>query len=126
MRDLENREDLFLFVRKFYEKLLPDPVVGHFFTDVIDLDLEEHLPILVDYWDTILFGAMNYNRNPMKVHLDLHGKSPMEQQHFDRWVKHFKETMDAYFRGEKAELAKQRAHSIAIVIQSKIYQLSQS
>lgn len=122
MRDLQNRDDLLFFVREFYKKLIPDPVVGHFFTEVIDLDLEAHLPLLVDFWDNILFDQPGYRNNPMKIHLDLHQKSPMKAPHFERWLEHFNQTMDVHFQGPKAELAKQRAYSIALVMQIKVGQ----
>lgn len=121
MRDLQNRDDLLFFVEKFYEKLLPDPLVGHFFTEVMELDLQAHLPILADFWDNILFGGTNYHRNPMAIHLDLHKKSALEQAHFERWLEHFNQTLSEHFEGPNATLASQRAQSIAIVMQSKIY-----
>ena len=49
--DITSREDLDLLMRSFYDKLLSDDVVSYLFTEVIELDLEEHFPRLVDFWE---------------------------------------------------------------------------
>ncbi len=43
-------------------------------------------------------------------------------EHFQRWILLFNETVDELFKGEKAELIKQRALSISTVMQIKILQ----
>jgi hemoglobin len=67
-----------------------------------------------------LFHAATYAGNTLKVHKDLNKKSPLGKQHFDTWISLFKETVDDLFAGTIAELAKQRAQSIAMVMQLKI------
>jgi len=44
----------------------------------------------------------------------------LKAEHFDRWLLLFKSTVDENFDGEKAELAKQRAMSIATIMQLNI------
>ena len=56
----------------------------------------------------------------MTTHMNLHALSPLAKPHFDRWKKLFLETIDEYFEGSNAELAKQRAVSIATMMQIKI------
>ena len=56
----------------------------------------------------------------MKVHVDLHAKSPIKTEHFDRWLKLFHSTMDSLFEGTIAELAKKRALSIATMMKIKV------
>lgn len=122
-KDIQSREDLNLLVRSFYDKLLVDDVVGYLFTKVIDLDLEAHFPRLVDFWEVQLLQSGRYEGNPMKVHLDLHQIEKLTKAHFDRWLELFNATVDAHFRGPKAHLAKERALSIATVMQIKIAEL---
>lgn len=121
--DITSRHDLDVLMRKFYDKLLVDDVVGYLFTDIIDLDLEDHFPRLVDFWQVQLLQEGRYDGNPMKIHLDLHFQEPLTKAHFDRWLAHFNATVDELFEGPKAHLAKERALSIATVIQIKIAQL---
>ena len=121
--DIQNREDLLLLVTRFYEKLLGDKSISFLFTDVAKTDLGHHLPVLVDFWDNILFQSDTYRKNAMQPHLDLHQQSPLSNEHFMTWLRYFKESVDELFEGEKAFLAKERATSIATVMQIKISQL---
>jgi hemoglobin len=118
--DIGGREDLELLMEKFYGKLLADESISYLFTEVAKIDLPKHLPVLVDFWDSILFQSDTYQKNAMKVHTDLHKQSPLQPQHFKTWLGYFHETVDELFEGEKAELAKQRATSIATVMQIKL------
>lgn len=122
-RDIESRKDIELLIKNFYDKLLVDDVVGYLFTEVVELDLEEHLPRLVGFWEGQLFGVNSYSGNPMRVHLDLNSQEHLRKDHFDRWLSHFNTTVDELFEDPKAHLAKERALSIATVMQIKIAQL---
>jgi len=42
-------------------------------------------------------------------------------EHFQRWIHLFTETVDELFEGNTSELAKQRATSIATVMQIKMF-----
>ena len=123
-KDIENREDLLLLVTRFYEKLLADDSISYLFTAVARINLAHHLPVLVDFWDSILFQSDTYRKNAMQPHMALHQKSPLSKHHFESWLRYFKETVDELFEGEKAFLAKERATSIATVMQIKISQLA--
>lgn len=116
MKDLTTRTDIDLLMRVFYEKALADEVIGYIFTDVARLDLEKHLPIIGDFWESAIFGTSVYarhGRNPMLVHKELHLKEPLLPEHFDRWLEIFHHAVDAEFRGETAERVKDRATAIA-------------
>lgn len=117
--DIENREHIEQLMRSFYAKAIPDTIIGHYFTQVIDMDLEKHLPVIIDFWETVLFGVAKYRSNAIAIHKHLHEKSAFEQKHFTQWVQLFQSTVDELFEGEKAELAKQRALSIATVMKIK-------
>ncbi|MFY0625382.1 MAG: group III truncated hemoglobin [Reichenbachiella sp.] len=120
MTEIQTRDDIKTMIDAFYHKAVNDDVIGFFFTEVIQLDFEIHMPKMYDFWETTLFHKAVYKGNPMSVHQDLHQKSPLEKVHYDRWQTLFLETVDELFEGEKAELAKQRAQSIAMMMQIKI------
>jgi len=122
-RDIENRADLLLLMQKFYEKLLADSSISYMFTDVAKIDILHHLPVLVDFWEMVLFQADTYRKNALQLHMNLHRQSVMKKEHFETWLTYFSQTIDELFEGEKAFLAKQRAKSIATVMQVKIAQL---
>lgn len=120
MKDIKTREDIEKLMSTFYGTMLKDPLLGAIFTDVAKIDLEEHLPILGDFWESVIFHTAKYKGNPMEVHIQLHEKVPLRQQHFDKWLALFDQTVDQLFEGENAALAKQRAHSIALLMITKI------
>lgn len=123
-KDIANRHDLLLLMREFYKKLLSDDSINYLFTDIAKIDLEHHLPILVDFWDSILFQSNTYQKNAMQPHLALHQKSPLENHHFETWLGYFKSSVDELFSGDNAFIIKERATSIATVMQIKTIQLS--
>lgn len=120
--DIASREDIQLLIDSFYRKVVKDDVIGHFFTKVVILNWDKHIPLMYDFWETTLFHKAIYKGNPLKTHLDLHRISELNENHFERWLSLFKSTIDESFKGPKAELAKQRAISIATIIRVKIHQ----
>ena len=119
-KDIENRTDIEHLVINFYEKVKTDPVIGHIFTDIAKVNWPRHLPVMFDFWENTLLYTGVYTGNPMKSHLQLHAIFPLTDTHFAQWNKLFAATVDELFLGDKAELAKQRALSIATVMRIKL------
>lgn len=122
MKDIEERKDLELLIDEFYKKALKDPIISHFFTKVVQLDWKTHIPLIVDFWESNLLGSGNYKGNPMLTHLELNRKSPLNKEHFDRWLLLWEQTIKEQFKGDKAHLAIKRAEQIAQLMQFKIQQ----
>ncbi len=96
-KDIANREDIDLLVKTFYTKLLNDNTVNYIFTDVVKINVETHLPVIADFWESILLNRNIYNNNPMKIHLDIQHKTPLSKHHFDTWLFYFNATIDKLF-----------------------------
>ena len=109
-KDIETREDLEYLLDEFYKIATKDNEIGHHFDG---LDLETHLPVIVDFWEKTLFGKPVYFGNPLFIHEILHAKSPLTLANFQRWVEIFSATVDESFDGQTAENAKLRAKMIA-------------
>lgn len=120
MRDLTMRQDIETVLDAFYEKALADDVIGFFFTQVVPLDLKTHVPIIADFWESVIFGTHRYRKNVMEIHQHINTKATIEKGHLQRWVQLFTETVSAHFEGPNAELMKQRAVSIATLMQLKL------
>jgi len=118
--DILNRPDLELFVIRFYDKVKNDPQIGFFFSEVVKVDWQKHIPVMVDFWENVLFFSGAYGGNPMEVHKSVNQKHAMTSEHFATWLKIFKETVDENFEGVNADNIKQRATNISSVMQSKI------
>ena len=122
MTDITQRKDLELLIDSFYKKALKDKLIQHFFTDVVPLDWEQHIPLIVDFWESSLLDSGNYKGNPMSAHLKLDQRSPLKKVHFDRWLELWERNVNENFEGEKAKLAISRAKQIAQLMQYKIEQ----
>ncbi|MCB0502390.1 MAG: group III truncated hemoglobin [Bacteroidetes bacterium] len=116
-RDIKGKEDLHLLMEKFYAKATKDEVIGVKFEHI---DMEEHLPKIVEFWSTIIFFDGNYKGSPFDKHVPLH----LEKQDFERWLMLFEATINELFEGEKADEVLQRAQSIARIFLFKIESLN--
>lgn len=119
-KDIEGRAEIETLINTFYDKVKKDDLISHFFTEVILVDWDKHLAIMYDFWESTLFGTDNYKGNTMLKHIELDKKSTMEPIHFESWLKLFISTVDELFTGKNSITIKQRAMSIATVIQIKI------
>jgi len=119
-KDIENIEDIKLLINSFYDKVKADKTIGYIFNDIAKVNWEKHLPVMYNFWENVIFFTGSYNGNPMTTHVRMHNVVHFTTDHFERWIKLFTSTVDELFEGEKAELAKQRAISIATVMQLKI------
>jgi len=117
--DITGRADIKRLIDSFYDKVKQDDTIGYIFNDVAKVDWEHHLPIMYDFWEGIIFQKGNYSGNPMSVHIALNQKTPLLPAHFSRWKEIFLETVNELFEGTNAELARQRAVSIATMMQIK-------
>jgi hemoglobin len=120
--DINSRSDIEVLIINFYEKVKKDDTIGFIFSDIAKVNWEQHLPIMFDFWETLLLDAASYSKNAMEVHYTLNRKVPLEEIHFHRWLKLFSETVDELFSGKFAMMAKTKAKSIAALMQFKMKQ----
>jgi hemoglobin len=119
-KDIATREDIELLLKAFYDKILKDEAINYIFIDVAKMDIEKHIPVIADFWESVLLNKNIYHNNPMKIHVDLNEKTPLTKEHFNIWLSHFNTAVDELYTGEIALLAKQRAKSVATVMQIKM------
>ena len=121
MKDIENLEDIKIFVDGFYTKIREDELLAPIFAMRIENDnWEKHLNRMYDFWNTVLFPARTYKGNPFAKHMTL----PIEAKHFETWISLFNKSMDEHFKGEMANDAKNRAMKMAYLFQSKMEYLA--
>ena len=121
-KDIETREDLEILLREFYNVLLKDDSINYIFTDVARIDMEAHIPVITDFWEMVLFQTGSYRKNAIQVHTELNKLTPLTAGHFKTWLHHFNNTVDRLYNGSNAFQVKQRAASIATIMQIKIKQ----
>jgi hemoglobin len=112
MHDINKREDIEVLMRHFYAKLLVMPGMAPVFEGI---DFEHHLPKIIHFWCFVLLDEEGYKTNVFDKHLPL----PIKSHQFDEWLVTFTTSVDELFAGEKAELAKLRATTLAYTFKSK-------
>lgn len=119
-KDIAGRKEIEILVNNFYDKVRVDGEIGFIFSDIAKVNWEKHMPIMYDFFENMLFYTGSYTGNPMELHLHVNKLFPFTEAHFNKWLLLFFAAVDETFEGEKAELAKQRAKSIATVMQIKL------
>ncbi len=107
--DLTTRGAVDLLVTSFYREVVFDEVLEPVFSEVAEVDWARHIPVLVDYWTSLLLGTDGYRGSIMKVHRDLHAAAPIEREHCDRWYSLWVGCVDERWSGPVADRAKRHA-----------------
>lgn len=100
-------------VRRFYQDVVQDDLLGPMFDGVARVDWSEHLPKLVAFWSRILLGIGGYAGNPLRAHAEVHAASPFTPEHFERWLELFHDTVELGWTGPNVERALEFAHRVA-------------
>ena len=114
--DINNSADVQLLVKTFYSDLLLHEEIKPLFAHV---DFEKHMPHMISFWEFVLLDKEGYTTNVFDKHVNL----PLKEEHFTIWLDTFEKTIHDLFIGEKAEMAIQRAQTIAYSFQHKMKQM---
>lgn len=116
MKTIETLEDIKILVDTFYSRVRADDLIGPIFAQKIEDRWESHLTKMYAFWQTVLLGEYTYTGRPFPPHAQL----PIQEEHFDRWLALFQQTVDELYEGEKASEAKWRAKKMAEMFRHKI------
>lgn len=114
-RDLDTAEEIAEMVRRFYQDVAQDDLLGPVFEDVAGVDWAEHLPKITAFWCRMLLGQHGYDGNPLQAHRRVHALEPFTTAHFTRWLELFHETLDEGWVGPITQHAKGVAARVARV-----------
>lgn len=120
MNDITAKDDIQVLVDSFYAVARQDELLGPIFNTIIGDDWSHHLPKMYDFWNMVIFAVPGYAGQPVKAHVDVDKRTPMNQEHFDRWLELWKANVDNRFAGEYAEIAKNKAALMANMIHIKV------
>ncbi len=104
-----------VLVRRFYEKVRADALLGSIFESRIR-DWEPPLKRMCDFWSSVALMTGRYHGTPMAKHLPL----PVEAEHFDRWLALFEETAREICLAKAADHFIERARRIAESLETGI------
>ncbi|WP_239025157.1 group III truncated hemoglobin [Rhodoligotrophos defluvii] len=98
-------------IHAFYERVGADPLIGPIFHGKIAPDeWPAHLEIITNFWSSLLLGTKRYQGRPLAKHLML---GRLRDEHFLRWLFHFRSTVEAHVPAELAPAFIMRAERIA-------------
>lgn len=104
---------------RFYADVRRDPMLGPVFARAIADDAwPAHMRIINDFWTSVLLKTARYHRNPFTIHRRIDGLSPAM---FARWLALFRESCDAQFAPEAADLIHGKAEMIASSLQAGLF-----
>ncbi|MFF2113399.1 group III truncated hemoglobin [Rhodococcus koreensis] len=124
MPDIATRADLELLLRHFYGRAFADPVLEPVFETLMVIGLDDHLPVMCDFWETILLRTGIYRGSVGAVHRALHGRHGFTDRHFDRWAELWTSSVDELFLGDVAQQAKVEAARIAVGMRRRLFEPS--
>jgi len=124
--DIKERKDVVHLVNVFYKKMIDHKQIGHFFRDHMTIELEKHLPVMYDFWESVLFGQGAYKGNPILSHISLNKRAPLKPEDFEHWIQLWETTIDSNFQGHTSENAKKKARLMKDLMLFKINQSSDS
>lgn len=114
------RADVEVLLRRFYGRVFTDDTLEEPFSELREKGLESHLPVMCDFWETVLFRAGLYRGNAFVVHRQLNDRHPLGANHFGRWLTLWESTVDDMYQGPAAERAKLQAARIAKSIHRRL------
>lgn len=124
--DIRNANDVRKMVDAFYGKVREDDILGVIFDQIAEVNWTEHLPVMYQFWQTILLHQEGYRGNPIEAHVRLDANMRFEHNiglaaiDFERWLFLFDMTIDDMFEGPRAEMAKRGARRMGDHMQSAL------
>lgn len=97
----------------FYKKVQQDEMLGPIFNDVATVDWAHHIPLICQFWNSIMLKTNQYHGNAYRKHVLLGEKTPLTEAHFARWLALFNEEAYRHLPHDAAELIIQKASLIA-------------
>ncbi|MFG1934508.1 group III truncated hemoglobin [Mycobacterium sp. NPDC048908] len=120
LSDLANRAGVEALLRRFYTQAFGDELLAEPFAELASRGLDQHLAIMCDFWETVLFRAGLYRRNALHAHRRVHHQTPLAAPHFARWLALWTTTIDQMYRGPVADHAKIQAARIATAMHRRL------
>jgi hemoglobin len=123
------RDEINTVVKKFYQRVRKDPVIGPVFIDSLTLSPEiwnPHEAKIADFWANAILFERSYNGNPMMVHK---GVMAIKPEMFETWLDLFAEVLHETLKPETADaweqLARRIGRGLRMGIETRAYDPSQ-
>lgn len=110
-----NRENLHTLVYHFYERALKDAQIGAIFAlefgdDMGENEWQEHIALLVNFWDSIFNNPKAYNGDPYGPHFTIVN---LKKEYFPIWVALFAQTASEIYTPTIAKRFEEKAKAFS-------------
>ncbi|MEO8401230.1 MAG: group III truncated hemoglobin [Gammaproteobacteria bacterium] len=107
------KEHIKKLVIHFYQKVRNDEMLGPIFNDVAKVDWDHHIPLICQFWNSIMLKTNEYHSNAYRKHVMLGEKTNLTEAHFTRWLTLFQEEAFKHLPVAEAQLITDKATMIA-------------
>lgn len=97
----------------FYKRVQKDPLLGPIFNEVAKVNWDHHLPLICQFWNSIMLKTNEYHGNAFRKHLELGKKTKLNEIHFTRWLQIFQAESIIYLPSQDAQCIVHKARLIA-------------
>lgn len=104
-------------VTHFYRKVQRDELLAPIFNDIAAVDWPHHIPLLCQFWNSIMLKTNEYHGNAYLKHVLIGQKAAISEAHFARLLSLFQEEALKHLPAAAAEIITQRATQIASSLQ---------
>jgi len=107
------KEHIKKLVINFYQKVRNDEMLGPIFNEVAKVDWGHHIPLICQFWNSIMLKTNEYHSNAYRKHVILGEKTNLTEAHFTRWLMLFQQEAFTHLPAEEAQLITDKATMIA-------------
>lgn len=106
-------EHINTLVNHFYRRIQHDEILCPIFNDVAKVDWDHHIPLICQFWNSIMLKTNEYHSNAYRKHIILGEKIQLTEKHFDHWLLLFQEESLKHLPTQAAHLIIEKAKLIA-------------
>lgn len=99
-------------VTHFYQRVQKDDLLGPVFNDIAKVDWEHHIPLLCQFWNSIMLKTHEYHGSAYMKHVLIGQQTDIQETHFTRWLKLFRQEAKKHLPAQAAAEIIQRAELI--------------
>jgi hemoglobin len=104
-------------VTHFYRRVQKDELLGYIFNDIAHVDWTHHIPLLCQFWNSIMLKTGEYHGSAYTKHVLIGKKIPIKEAHFTHWLDLFQQEAFKHLPMSAAEEITQKASLIAKSLQ---------
>ena len=85
------KEHIKELVTHFYSRVQKDELLSPVFNEIARVDWEHHIPLLCQFWNSIMLKTNEYHGKAYLKHVLLQKQAEIHEAHFDRWLNLFRQ-----------------------------------